>query len=111
MQGSKGIEAVASMKAAANASSHPRRGFITRCASLRLIVLLWLTTGAAFAQDANVAIRHAVKAMGDARSIRYSGTGKWGVVGMNWNPTAPWHTSDVSSYIRTIDYPSSSSTE
>jgi hypothetical protein len=49
--------------------------------------------------------------MGNVRSIRYSGTGYWGVLGMNWNPTAPWHTTTISSYTRTIDYPSGSSTE
>jgi hypothetical protein len=34
-----------------------------------------------------------------------------GAVGMNWNPTAPWHATVLTSYTRTIDYPSGSSTE
>ena len=33
------------------------------------------------------------------------GTGNLGAVGMNWNPTAPWHATAITSYTRTIDYP------
>jgi len=99
-----------------------------RQAWARLLLLLFVLAGTAWSQDkddknvdakaaakvsvdANVAIRKAEKAMGDVKSIRYSGTGTWGVLGMNWNPTSPWHTTDVSSYSRTIDYPSASSAE
>ena len=77
----------------------------------RLVVLISLAAAAAFAQDADAVIRRAVKAMGDVKSVRYSGTGHMGAVGMNWNPTAPWHTTALTSYTRTIDYPSASSTE
>jgi hypothetical protein len=76
-----------------------------------LVFLLSLTAGAAVAQDANTVIVRAQKAMGDVTSIRYSGTGHLGAVGMNWNATSPWHTTALSSYTRTIDYPSGSSTE
>jgi hypothetical protein len=62
-------------------------------------------------QKATDAIKKAEKAMGSVKSIRYSGTGKWGVVGMNWNPTAPWHSTDLTKYTRTIDYVSASSRE
>ena len=75
------------------------------------VLLLSLAAGAALAQDANTVIARAQKAMGDVQSIRYSGTGHLGAVGMNWNPTAPWHTTALSSYTRTIDYASGSSTE
>jgi len=77
----------------------------------RLVLLLSLTTATARAQDANAVIRQALKAMGDVQSVRYSGTGHMGAVGMNWNPTGPWHTTALTSYTRTIDYPSGSSTE
>jgi len=76
-----------------------------------LVLLLSLTAGSAFAQDANAVIRRAQTAMGDVKSIRYSGTGHLGSVGMNWNPTAPWHTTELKSYTRTIDYATGSSTE
>ena len=99
-----------------------------RKARARLLLLLFFLAGTAWSQDkddknvdakaaakvsvdATVAIRKAEKAMGEVKSIRYSGTGTWGVLGMNWNPTSPWHTTDVSSYTRTIDYPSASSAE
>lgn len=79
--------------------------------SVTLLALLSLTARAALAQNADAVIQRAQKAMGDVKSIRYSGTGHLGAVGMNWNATSPWHTSALSSYIRTIDYPSASSTE
>lgn len=79
--------------------------------AVTLGVLLASGAGNAFAQDAGAAIRRATAAMGDVKSIRYSGTGRLGAVGMNWNPTAPWHYTALSSYTRTIDYPSASSTE
>lgn len=49
--------------------------------------------------------------MGQVKSVRYAGAGKQGVVGMNWNPTAPWHFTQIFNYTRTIDYTSSSSRE
>ena len=96
---------------------------MTRQRCVNLVLLLSLTAGVALAQDAaktspknlpsdaTAVIRRAEKAMGDVKSIRYSGTGELGAVGMNWNPTAPWHATALTSYIRTIDYPSASSTE
>jgi hypothetical protein len=76
-----------------------------------LALLLALTAANSLAQDANTAIRLAQKELGDVKSIQYSGVGHLGAVGMNWNPTAPWHTTELTSYRRTIDYPSASSTE
>ncbi len=96
---------------------------MTRQRCVSLVSLLLLAAGIALAQDAaktssrnspanaSAVIRRAEKAMGDVKSIRYSGTGELGAVGMNWNPTAPWHATALTSYIRTIDYPSASSTE
>jgi hypothetical protein len=63
------------------------------------------------AQDAKTVIHKAEKALGDVKSIRYSGTGKLGAVGMNWNTTGPWHSTDLTSYTRAIDYPTGSSRE
>ena len=84
---------------------------MTRRGSADLLLLLSLTAGVALAQDASALIQRAQKAMGDVKSIRYSGTGHLGAVGMNWNATSPWHTTELHSYTRTIDYPSVSSTE
>ena len=76
-----------------------------------LVLLLSCAVGSAFGEDAGAVIKRAQQAMGDVKSIRYSGTGHLGAVGMNWNPTSPWHTTEITSYTRTIDYPSASSTE
>jgi hypothetical protein len=84
---------------------------MTETRSAGIVLLFSLTAGTAFSQDADAVIRRAQKAMGDVKSIRYSGTGHLGAVGMNWNPTSPWHTTALHSYTRTIDYPSGSSTE
>jgi hypothetical protein len=88
-----------------------------RCAGFLLLVLLAAGFGSAqeasksAPPEAGAAIRRAVKAIGDVQSIRYSGTGTIGAVGMSWNPTSPWHMTELTSYIRTIDYPSASSAE
>jgi Metallo-beta-lactamase superfamily len=82
-----------------------------RHAPMSIALMLSFTAGAAIAQDASTPIRRAEKAMGDVKSIRYSGTGTMGAVGMNWNPTAPWHSDVITSYVRTIDYASASSAE
>ncbi len=84
---------------------------MTRRMPISLVLMVLFAAGTALAQDANIAIRRAVKAMGDVKSVRYSGTGRQGVVGMNWNPTAPWHATVLTSYTRTIDYASASSAE
>ena len=64
---------------------------MTRRVPISLVLMVSFAAGSAMAQDASTVIRRAVKAMGDVKSVRYSGTGRQGVVGMNWNPTAPWH--------------------
>jgi hypothetical protein len=58
------------------------------------------------AQDAKAVIAEPETAIGHVTSVRYSGTGKLGAVGMGWNTTSPWHFTDLTCYTRTIDYPS-----
>lgn len=84
---------------------------IARQLPIGLALLASIAVGPASAEDARVVIRQAQKAMGSVTSIRYAGTGRMGVVGMNWNPTAPWHATVITHYVRTIDYPTSSSSE
>jgi hypothetical protein len=79
--------------------------------SLASVLAVVLSSSPAAAQDAKTVIANAEKAMGDITSVRFSGTGKLGAVGMNWNPTGPWHSTDLTRYTRTIDYPSASSRE
>jgi len=63
------------------------------------------------AQDAKTVLQNATKAMGDVKSIQYSGTGHLSAVGQAWNPTSPWPETIVKSYTKTIDYGSQSSRE
>jgi glyoxylase-like metal-dependent hydrolase (beta-lactamase superfamily II) len=65
----------------------------------------------AAAQDAKTVLQNATKAMGDVKSIQYSGTGHLSAVGQAWNPTSPWPETIVKSYTRTVDYGSQSSRE
>ncbi len=78
---------------------------------IKFALLLLLAAGVASGQDAKTALQNAQKVMGDVKSIRYSGTGKMGGFGQNWNPNVPWHTTIITAYTRTIDYPSKSSRE
>ena len=72
---------------------------------------LALLGGIALAQDAKTVLQNATKAMGDVKSIQFSGTGHLSAVGQAWNPTSPWPETIVKSYTRTIDYGSQSSRE
>jgi glyoxylase-like metal-dependent hydrolase (beta-lactamase superfamily II) len=78
---------------------------------ISLVALLALAAGVSFAQDAKTVIHNAEKTMGDPGSLQYSGTGKMGGLGQSYSPTGDWHTTTVTSYTRTIDYPSRSSKE
>ena len=78
---------------------------------MMLVMLLALGVGIASAQDAKTVIQKAQKAIGDANSIQYSGSGKMGGLGQNWSPTVPWHQTIVTSYTKTIDYASRSAKE
>jgi glyoxylase-like metal-dependent hydrolase (beta-lactamase superfamily II) len=72
---------------------------------------LALLAGAACAQDAPAVLKSAIKAMGDVKSIQYSGTGQLSGFGQAWNPTSPWPATIVKSYTKTIDYGSESARE
>jgi hypothetical protein len=72
---------------------------------------LALLAGVALAQDAKSVLQNATKAMGDVKSIQFSGTGHLSAVGQAWNPTSPWPETIVKSYTKTIDYGSQSARE
>ncbi len=72
---------------------------------------LALLAGVALAQDAKTVLQNATKAMGDVKSIQFSGTGHLSAVGQAWNPTSPWPETIVKSYTKTIDYGSQSARE
>jgi len=67
----------------------------------------------ASAQDAKAVLQKAATALGatNLRSIQYSASGKAASLGQSYLPTVAWPTLNVTSYTRTIDYPSQSSRE
>jgi glyoxylase-like metal-dependent hydrolase (beta-lactamase superfamily II) len=73
--------------------------------------LFLMCAGAASAQDAKTVLQAAQKAMGDVMSIQYSGTGHINSFGQAWVPNAPWPTTNLTSYTKTIDYSSKSAKE
>jgi glyoxylase-like metal-dependent hydrolase (beta-lactamase superfamily II) len=78
----------------------------TSLLTLVLVVPLSLT-----AQDAKTVLQATSKAMGDVRSIQYSGTGQLYALGQAYSPTSAWPQNNITSYTRTIDYGSRSSRE
>jgi glyoxylase-like metal-dependent hydrolase (beta-lactamase superfamily II) len=63
------------------------------------------------AQDAKTVLQSATKAIGDVKSIQYSGSGQLGILGQAFTPGGPWPINDIKSYTRTIDYGSKSAKE
>ncbi|PYU29108.1 MAG: MBL fold metallo-hydrolase [Acidobacteria bacterium] len=63
------------------------------------------------AQDAKSVLQSASKAMGDVKSIQYSGSGQLGILGQAFTPGGAWPINDIKSYTRTIDYGSKSAKE
>ena len=77
------------------------------------ITAFGLLATVAFGQDASAVLRKAATAMGAANlnSIQFSASGKAASLGQSYLPTAAWPTLNVTSYTRTIDYPSQCSRE
>src|SRR5207248_575593 len=73
-------------------------------------VLLLLPIGLA-AQDAKTVLQAAAKAMGEVKSIQYSGTGHLYALGQAFSPTSAWPQNNITSYTRTIDYAARASQE
>jgi len=68
--------------------------------------------GLAQEPDARTILQTALKAMGDLKSIQYSGsTGYVSAVGQNYSPAHDWPANQLTSYTRTIDYDAKSSKE
>jgi len=67
--------------------------------------------GSVKAQDAKTVLQNATKAMGDVKSIQYTGAGHLGSLGQAYSPSSPWPENNITAYTRTIDYGSKSSKE
>jgi glyoxylase-like metal-dependent hydrolase (beta-lactamase superfamily II) len=75
------------------------------------LAVMVLFPGIASAQDAKSVLQSATKAMGDVKSIQYSGTGHLDQLGQAFTPGAAWPETIVTSYTKTIDYASRSAKE
>jgi glyoxylase-like metal-dependent hydrolase (beta-lactamase superfamily II) len=76
-----------------------------------LLTLVLVVPVSLAAQDAKPVLQVASKAIGDVRSIQYSGTGHLYALGQAYSPTSAWPQNNITSYTRTIDYGSRSSRE
>src|SRR5580704_8753650 len=92
-------------------SDHNRSGGTMTRKFTGLFTLTLIFTASLAAQDAKEILQAASTAMGDARSIEYSGTGQLYALGQAYSPTSPWPRNNITSYTRTIDYGSRSSKE
>jgi glyoxylase-like metal-dependent hydrolase (beta-lactamase superfamily II) len=83
----------------------------TRFLSAMAAVSLFATT--AVADDAGAVLQKAATALGAANltAIKYSGSGKAASLGQSLTPQDAWPTLNVTTYTRTIDYPSQCSRE
>ena len=75
------------------------------------LAVIALFAGIASAQDAKTVLQSATKAMGDVKSIQYSGTGHLYQLGQAFSPGTAWPETIVTSYTKTIDYTSKSAKE
>ena len=76
-----------------------------------LVTLLFVFSVSLAAQDAKTALQAASKAMGNLKSLQYSGTGHLYALGQAFSPSSPWPQNNITSYKRTIDYGARSSKE
>src|SRR5260370_19338666 len=67
--------------------------------------------GVVVAQDAKTVLQNAEKAMGDPKSIEYSGTGYNGFFGQAVQPGLSWPQRELTGYTRTINYEQKSAKE
>ena len=76
-----------------------------------LLTLVLALSWSLAAQDAKSVLQSATKAMGDVKSVQFSGTGHVGSVGQAYSPSSPWPINNITAYTRTVDYGSKSSKE
>src|SRR5262245_21525774 len=68
------------------------------------LALAVLATCPGQAQDAKAVLDGATKAMGDVKSLQFTGSGAYFSFGQAYTPGAEWPRFGVKSYTRTVDY-------
>jgi glyoxylase-like metal-dependent hydrolase (beta-lactamase superfamily II) len=69
-----------------------------------VLAAMALTPWPGHGQDSKSVLDGVTKAMGDVKSLQYTGSGAYFFVGQNVNPAAPWPRFNLKTYTRTIDY-------
>jgi glyoxylase-like metal-dependent hydrolase (beta-lactamase superfamily II) len=69
-----------------------------------VVAVCLLMPGLGHAQDDKATLAGVAKAMGEAKSLQYTGSGANFAFGQNVAPAAPWPRFTVKSYTRTVDY-------
>src|SRR5688572_6110311 len=69
-----------------------------------VLVVCMLMPQLSHSQDAKVVLASVAKAMGDVKSLQYTGSGSTYAVGQSWVPGAPWPRFNAKSFTRTINY-------
>ena len=80
-------------------------GVARKVTNLLAIWVAWLIPIAVSAQDADTAVREAVRALGaeNLHAIRYSGHATIVPFGQTYNATGPWRSNPIADYARAID--------
>jgi glyoxylase-like metal-dependent hydrolase (beta-lactamase superfamily II) len=77
---------------------------MTRKLVLLLAAGLLLVPRLGAAEDANAVLDGAAKAMGEVKSLQYSGAGAFFSLGQSFTPGDPWPRFGLKSYTRTVNY-------
>jgi glyoxylase-like metal-dependent hydrolase (beta-lactamase superfamily II) len=75
-----------------------------KCATIAAAMAVLLTMPAAQAQDAKAVLDAAQKAMGNLKTVEYSGSGSDYSLGQAFSPGEAWPRFNVTSYTRSIDF-------
>jgi len=73
-----------------------------------LVILCVLMPRLGYGQEAKATLEGVAKAMGDPKSLQYTGSGSTFAVGQNPAPGAPWPRFNAKSYTRMINYDTAS---
>jgi glyoxylase-like metal-dependent hydrolase (beta-lactamase superfamily II) len=73
--------------------------------------LVMSCAGLGCSPNASSILQNATQAMGDVKSVQYSGTGHLSSLGQSYMPDTEWPPTNVTAYTKTIDYTSRSAKE
>ena len=69
-----------------------------------LVIMCMLMPQLGYSQDAKTVLAGVTKAMGDPKSLQYTGSGTLWALGQSASPDAPWPRFNIKSYTRAVNY-------